>query len=364
MKASDRLFLQATIELAERGRFTCSPNPTVGCLIVRDGAIIGRGYHAWTGQGHAEVNAIADAGGDVAGATVFVSLEPCAFVGRTPACAQTLIDAAVARVVIAAEDPHLSVSGHGIKMMRRAGLEVSLLTQQAALNLIQGYVSRISRGLPFVRIKTASSIDGGIALASGESQWITGPEARSDVQYWRARSDAIITGIGTVLADDPQLTVRDATLAPYRQPLRVVLDSRLRTPANARILSDGAATLLVHNPDTPVPEHLREVEHVTLFAPDGGTEDLQHLLRYLAEAGCNEVLVEGGGGVCGSFARSALWDEWLCYIAPKWLGTNNRNLAEFTVPGLAAAPTGRVVEINQVGADMRVRIMSQATDEQ
>ncbi len=363
MNPSDRLFLQATVELAERGRFTCSPNPTVGCLIVRNNTIIGRGFHAYTGQGHAEVNAIANAGGDVRGATVYVSLEPCAFVGRTPACAQTLIDAGVARVVVAAEDPHLSVAGAGIKMLRHAGIEVNLLTQQAALNLIQGYVSRITRNRPFVRMKTASSVDGGIAMASGESQWITGSAARQDVQYWRARSDAIITGVGTILADNPRLTVRDKQLEPFKQPLRVVLDSHLQTPQHAHVLQDGLNTLLIHNPAAAIPDFFQGLDAVRLHAPAEGTQDLSGLLTHLAALGCNEVLVEAGARVCGSFAAAHLWDEWLCYIAPKWLGSDHQNLAEFTVPDLASAPLGKVVEMNRVGEDMRVRIMSRSLDE-
>ena len=199
VSTSDQLFLQAAIQLAERGRFTCAPNPTVGCVIARDGAIIGRGYHARTGEGHAEVNAIADAAQDLAGTTVYVSLEPCAFEGRTPACAKTLVTAGVARVVIAAEDPHPQVAGAGIGILRAAGIEVALMVQPEALALIEGYVSRVTRGLPWVRVKSASSLDGAISLGSGESQWITSPQARADVQYWRARSDAIITGVGTVL---------------------------------------------------------------------------------------------------------------------------------------------------------------------
>lgn len=353
---SDRLFLQAAIELAEGGRFTCAPNPAVGCVIVRDGRIIGRGFHARTGKGHAEVNAISDAGGDVAGATVYVSLEPCAFVGRTPACAQTLIDTRVARVVIAAEDPHPNVAGAGIKMLRAAGVEVALMLQPAALELIAGYVSRITRERPLVRLKTASSVDGATALANGESQWITGQQARADVQYWRARSDAIITGVATVRADDPQLNVRDPQYLPCKQPLRVVLDSRLRTPLDAKLLDDDGKTLLVHNPDVAVPDQLQDLRGVSCYAPAGGTQDLFGLLTHLAQQGCNEVLVEAGARVCGSFAEQHLWDEWLCYIAPKWLGNDSRHLAEFQVRALALAPQGSIKSVTMIGEDVRIHI--------
>ena len=357
MNPSDRVFLQATVELAERGRFTCAPNPTVGCIIVRDGMVIGRGYHERTGSAHAEVNAIASAAGDVAGATVFVSLEPCAFAGRTPACAQTLIDAGVARVVIAAEDPHPRVAGAGISMLRAAGIEVNLLTQAEALDCIAGYSCRIYNDRPFVRIKTASSIDGGTALASGESQWITGPEARADVQYWRARSDAIITGVGTVLADDPQLNVRAAPYQDCKHPLRVVLDATLRTPADARVLCDGAATLLVHDAGVTPPAHLQGLQQVALLALTPGPRDLAALLTHLAGEGCNEVLVEAGARVCGSFAQAGLWDEWLCYVAPRWLGSGSQTLAEFEVHELAAAPAGKILQTTRVGDDMRVRVV-------
>ena len=357
MKASDRLFLAAAVELAERGRFTCAPNPTVGCLIVRDQQILGRGFHAYTGEGHAEVNAMTDAGGSIAGSTVYVSLEPCAFVGRTPACAQTLIDADVARVVVAAEDPHPQVAGNGIKMLRNAGVEVTLLTQQAALNAVQGYTSRITQQRPFVRVKTASSIDGGIATGAGESQWITSAQSRADVQYWRARSDAVITGIGTVVADNPQLNVRDTTLQPFRQPLRVVLDSLLRISPESALLQDKQPTLLVHNPESNVPVALTQLDGVSFFSPPHGPANLQAVLEHLAQLGCNEVLIEGGAKVCGSFVESGLWDEWLCYIAPKWLGKDNKSLADFTPASLAAAPAGEIVETHAVGPDMRVRIL-------
>jgi len=353
---SDGVFLAATVELAEQGRLTCAPNPPVGCIIVRGQQILGRGYHVRTGEGHAEVNAIADAGGDIQGATVYVSLEPCAFVGRTPACAQTLIDAQVARVVIAATDPHPQVAGAGIRMLRAAGIEVNLLTQPAALELIQGYVSRELSGKPFVRLKTASSLDGATALAGGESQWITGAAARADVQYWRARSDAIITGVQTVIDDNPQLNVRAQQYQHARAPLRVVLDSQLSTPAEAAVINDGGATLLVHNAGVDVPEHLHNVPAVSLLALAAGPTDLNSVLQHLASQGCNEVLVEAGAKVCGSFVAAQLWDEWICYVAPKWLGAASRPLADFTVAQLDQAPTGKVMDIKQLGDDVRLRL--------
>ena len=243
MKDSEILLLKHAIDLAEGGRFTCAPNPTVGCVIVRDGRILGRGWHKKAGEGHAEVEAIRDAGGDVRGATVYVSLEPCAFEGRTPACASTLVEAGVKRVVMAALDPHPKVSGHGIEILQSAGIETEVHELPEALEAIKGFRSLQERGRPWVRIKTASSLDGASALANGESKWITGSAAREDVQYWRARSDAIVTGVGTIKADDPALTVRSFAA---KAPLRVVLDSQLSTPNDAQVMQDGGATLVVY----------------------------------------------------------------------------------------------------------------------
>jgi diaminohydroxyphosphoribosylaminopyrimidine deaminase/5-amino-6-(5-phosphoribosylamino)uracil reductase len=355
MSVADPVFLEAAIELAELGRMTCAPNPPVGCLVVRNGQIIGRGYHQTAGEGHAEVNAIADAGGDVAGATVYVSLEPCAFVGRTPACAQTLIDAQVARVVVAAVDPHPRVAGQGIAQLQNAGIEVGVLSIPRALDAIAGYVARVTRGRPIVRIKTASSLDGATALSSGESQWITGAAARADVQYWRARSDAIITGVATVIDDDPALTVRDAAYQHARAPLRVVLDHTLRTPPSAKILKSDAPTLIVHNADVTPAESLR-LPGVEFLALTGGPANLHSLLEHLAERGCNDVLVEAGAKVVGSFVAAQLWDEWIMYIAPKWLGEHARALAGFDVANLSEAPHGQIRDTAQIGADLRLRL--------
>lgn len=356
MKASDRVFLALAVELAEGGRMTCAPNPTVGCVIFHGGKVIGRGFHQRTGEAHAEVNAITDAGGSVAGATVYVSLEPCAFVSRTPACAQTLIDARVARVVIAALDPHPKVAGLGVDMLQQAGIEVCLIELAEAQQCIAGYVSRVSHDKPFVRLKTATSMDGATALASGESQWITGVAARADAQYWRGRADAIITGVGTVLADDPQLNVRAPEFAACTQPLRVVLDAHLRTPAHANVVVDDAATVLVHEPNANIPEYLSSRNAVRLLSLPAGPRDLPAVLTYLAAQGCNEVLVEAGAEVCGSFVDAQLWDEWLCYLAPKWLGAEAQGAAQFRLGELAAAPVGKIVDVAHVGDDLRVRL--------
>lgn len=352
MTASDGVFLMAATELAEAGRFTCSPNPPVGCLIWRHGEVIGRGYHQRAGEGHAEVNAIADAGHDVAGATVYVSLEPCAVVGRTPACATTLIDARVSRVVAGAVDPNPKVRGEGLRMLTRAGIDTSLLEIPEAGRAIRGFASRMTLGRPLVRLKSASSLDGAIALESGESQWITGPDARADVQYWRARSDAIITGVNTVLADDPALTVRDPTYAQAKPPLRVILDTHLRLPASARVLQDPYPTLLVHAPETRVRADIKALPGVDMLAVD--PRSLHAILQHLALQGCNEVLVEAGAAVLGSFIEQRLWDEWVCYLAPKLLGSQSRHLAQFALDSLDQAPGARVADMRRVGNDVRL----------
>ncbi len=356
MSAADLLYLRRTVELAEGGRFTCAPNPCVGCVIVRDGVILGRGYHQRAGDGHAEVNALADAGADVAGATVYVSLEPCAFTGRTPACARTLVQAGVARVVIAALDPHPKVSGAGVEILRQAGIEVQHIDLPEAHLLIQGYVSRITRQRPWVRVKSASSLDGATALASGESQWITGPQARRDVQYWRARSDAIITGRGTVMADDPALTVRDADLQHARAPLRVVVDSALACSTGQQIFNGAVPTLWVHTKRAAPPGGLpAEVE--TLMLPEQDNQvALQPLLAELAERGCNEVLVEAGAGLVGSFVAQDLWDAWVCYLAPRWLGAGTRGVADYSLARLADGAQGQVVDVQMLGDDIRIQL--------
>ncbi len=359
MSAADRLFLDLCIELAEGGRFTCAPNPCVGCVIVRDGQVLGRGYHQRAGEGHAEVNALADAGHQVAGATVYVSLEPCAFVGRTPACAQTLVQAGVARVVIAALDPHPQVSGSGVQMLRDAGIEVAHIDRPEAHRLIRGYVSRIVRQRPYVRIKTASSLDGASALANGESQWITGPDARQDVQYWRARSDAIITGRGTVMADDPALTVRSPVYQQAKPPLRVVLDSNLQIPGDRQIFDGTAATLVVHTKMDQARATKAATDWLALPENPQGRIPLAALLTELASSGCNEVLVEAGAQLCGAFLEAGLWDEWICYVAPKWMGALTRGVADFNLSKLSDAPSGMVTGITQVGADIRIQIERQ-----
>jgi diaminohydroxyphosphoribosylaminopyrimidine deaminase/5-amino-6-(5-phosphoribosylamino)uracil reductase len=246
------------------------------------------------------------------------------------------------------------VAGKGIAMLKAGNIKVELLDSDEARDSIAGFAKRITTNRPLVRLKTASSIDGAVALANGESQWITGPSARTDVQYWRARSDAVITGIGTVLADDPQLNVRDARYAHCYQPLRVVLDSTARTPFSSKLLCDGQPTLLIHNDDAEVVG--KDQNNASRLYLKDGPSDLASLLDELGNRGCNEVLVEAGPGVLGSFLQADLWDEWICYLAPKALGRNARQLADFNIEKLADSIDAKVVDQARIGEDVRLTL--------
>jgi diaminohydroxyphosphoribosylaminopyrimidine deaminase/5-amino-6-(5-phosphoribosylamino)uracil reductase len=295
---------------------------------------------------------------------VFVSLEPCAFVGRTPACAQTLIDAGAQRVVIGVEDPHPQVAGKGCQMLRDAGIEVRVLGLPEAQQMIAGFVSRILKKRPRVVLKSASSLDGAVALASGESQWITGQPARQVVQELRAQSDAVITGAGTVMADDPQLNVRDPELLQGHlvQPLRVVLDSTLRASPASQIFSDG--TLVVHGLDAGAHYASPTRGEVEYMALANGPRDLAGLLEALAERGCNDVLIEAGPKILGSFLQSGskdpLWDEWVCFIAPKVLGRDSMSVADVTIADLARSHAAKVLDYTLIGDDLQLRLVPAA----
>ena len=370
ISASDRLYLNAAIELAAQGIYTTTPNPRVGCLVVRDGQVLGRGYHAVAGEGHAEVNALADAaqsgaGQSVAGATVYISLEPCAFRGRTPPCAQTLIEAKVARVVVAMIDPHPQVAGKGMAALDEAGIANAVVELPEAHELNAGYVKRMRYGRPLVRLKTAISLDGRTGMASGESQWITGPTARADVQQWRARSCAVISGSGTLLTDDSRLSVRDAQFARdgrIRQPLRVITDSALQLSASAAVLAEPGKVLIAHAGVSK--PHIDGVEHIRLpqaapasdTAPGNPKVDIGALLDELGERGCNEVLVEAGAALIGAFLAADLWDELLVYVAPKLLGDNARPLAHLPLVTMDQSVQGTIVDCVPVGDDLRIRL--------
>jgi diaminohydroxyphosphoribosylaminopyrimidine deaminase/5-amino-6-(5-phosphoribosylamino)uracil reductase len=363
IKDSDLMYLRAAVELAAEGLYSCTPNPRVGCLIVREGRVVGRGAHIRAGEAHAEISAIADARGDVAGATVYVSLEPCAFHGRTPPCSDALIAANVRRVVVAMTDPHRQVSGAGLAQLRQAGIATELRELPEARDINAGYISRIRRKRPFVRIKIAASLDGRTAMASGESRWITGPDARMDVQYWRARSCAILTGSGTVLTDDPQLTVREPRFAvqgKIRQPLRVVTDTHLRIPADAALFQAGSPVLVAHGRgiERGIQSAVAGVERMA-FGKD--SVDLHDLLSELAARGCNEVLVEAGSRLVGAFLAEGLWDELLMYMAPKLLGSDARPLAQLPLVAMDQAVGVTIRDVVQIGDDLRLRLLPAPT---
>jgi diaminohydroxyphosphoribosylaminopyrimidine deaminase/5-amino-6-(5-phosphoribosylamino)uracil reductase len=325
--AADGAHMRRALDLAERGLYTTTPNPRVGCVIVRDGAIVGEGWHQRTGEPHAEVNALADArsrGADVRGATAYVTLEPCNHTGRTPPCADALIAAGVARVVAAMADPNPQAS-RGAQKLRAAGVAVDLgLLADDARELNIGFVSRMTRGRPWVRLKMAASLDGRSALDNGESQWITGEAARADGHRWRARACAILTGVGTVLQDDPQLTVR--AVATPRQPFVVIVDRHGDTPAHARVLA-GRPVLIV----TSTATHRAWPASVeTLVLPDaGGRIDLARMLRDLGARGINELHVEAGAKLNGALMAAGLVDEVVLYLAPCLLGDPARGIIDF-----------------------------------
>ena len=343
------------LRLAERGLNTTTPNPRVGCVLVRDGRVVGEGWHEKAGQPHAEAHALRAAGDRARGAVAYVSLEPCSHHGRTPPCCDALIEAGVARVVAAMEDPNPRVAGEGLARLRSAGISVACgLMEQAARELNIGFVSRMSRGRPWLRLKAAASLDGKTALENGVSQWITGPDARRDAHAWRARSCAVLTGIGTVRDDDPRLTVRDVPCE--RQPLRVIVDSRLETPRNARILEGGNVLIVAAVGDAERARALREAgAEIVLLPNPAGKVDLAALMQALGRRGVNELLAEAGFKLNGSLLREGLVDELLLYLAPSLIGDAARGL--FDLPGLTDLSGQRrldLQDVRRVGSDLRI----------
>ena len=353
------------LRLAERGLYTTEPNPRVGCVIVREHDVVGEGFHLQAGGPHAEVHALDQAGEQARGATAYVTLEPCSHTGKTPPCADALIAAGIARVVVAMQDPNPLVAGQGLQRLQAAGIEVqSGLQQQEAERLNPGFIKRMKTGRPWVRVKLAMSLDGRTAMASGESAWITGPQARADVQRLRARSSAILTGSGTVLQDNPSLNVRMSAaelgcdIEPA-QPLRVVLDSRLRTPVDHRLFSVPGPVLMVHSqtetallPDFPG-DH---VEIRSLPAAEGGI-DLLALMDELGHRQINEVHVEAGATLCGALLQADLVDELVVYMAAHVLGDQGRGL--FHLPQLTVMDDRirlNIQDIRAVGDDWRIQL--------
>lgn len=343
------------LHLAERGLYSTSPNPRVGCVLVKDGKQVAEGWHERAGEAHAEVHALRAAGVAARGATAYVTLEPCSHHGRTPPCADALIAAGIARVVVAMQDPNPQVAGQGIARLQQAGIEVECgLMEASARALNPGFISRMSRGLPLVRSKIAMSLDGRTALKNGESQWITGASARRDGHHWRARSCAVLTGIGTVLADDAQLTVRD--VATTRQPLRVVLDSALRMPLTARILQGGNVLIYTAIRDAQkIAALVNAGAKVEVLPAGNGKVDLLACLKDLAARGCNEVLVEAGFTLNGALLKAGLIDELVLYLAPQLLGDMARGMAQL---GELTRLDQRVElawqDVRQIGSDLRI----------
>ena len=367
--AADHEFMARALRLAERGLYTTDPNPRVGCVLVRDGQVVGEGWHRRAGEPHAERIALAAAGEAARGATAYVSLEPCSHHGRTPPCSEGLIAAGVARVVAAMRDPNPQVAGEGMSGLHEAGVATQAgLLEAAAEELNPGFLKRMREGLPYVRCKLGMSLDGRTAMASGESQWITAEAARRDVQRLRARSSAILTGIGTVLADDPSMNVRlSAAELPgvasddhLRQPMRVVLDARLRTPPRARMLSLPGQTLVVcgEGASAETEAELRSAGADVLRLPQlGGRIELHALLRALAQRGVNELLIESGATLAGNALQAGLVDELVVYVAPNLMGDEARGLVR--MPGLEHL-SERVEldyrDVRRIGSDLRLTL--------
>jgi diaminohydroxyphosphoribosylaminopyrimidine deaminase/5-amino-6-(5-phosphoribosylamino)uracil reductase len=351
-------YMAHALQLAERGLYTTCPNPRVGCVIVKDDQVVGEGWHQRAGDAHAEINALSDAGNQAAGADCYVSLEPCSHFGRTPPCADALIKADIKRVFVAMKDPNPVVAGTGIAKLEAAGIEVTvgILEQQAeVINL--GFCQRMRKSRPYVRSKLAMSLDGRTAMASGESKWITGTEARLDVQKMRASSSAILTGITTVLADDPALTVRPDGANWYpentnvRQPLRVVVDSQLRTPSTAGLFDDKGKVLIA----TTVEKSSSLTAEIITLPSNNGQVDLTALMTYLASQGINEVMVESGPILNGALLSEQLIDELVIYMAPKLMGDKANGL--FHLPAITTMAQNLeldILDITPVGKDWRI----------
>lgn len=358
--AQDSVWMAQALRLAEQGLYGTSPNPRVGCVLVAGENIVGSGWHRRAGEPHAEVYALREAGEAARGSTAYVTLEPCSHHGRTPPCADALIEAGVARVVIAVQDPNPQVAGEGIGKLRAAGIDVECgLMEAAARELNAGFFARMTRGTPWLRSKIAMSLDGRTALANGVSKWITGEAARRDVQHWRARSCAVLTGIDTILADDAQLNVR--AVETSRQPLRVVLDSRLRMPLDARILQDcerGNVLIYTVLHDAEKISALEKTGVSVCVMPDSnGKVDLPVVLGDLARRGCNEVLVEAGNTLNGALLRAGLVDELLLYVAPQLLGDAARGMAQLgELTSLDQRINLKWQDMRQVGNDMRITV--------
>lgn len=360
--SQDYQWMAQALRLAQQGLYTTSPNPRVGCVIVKNNQIIGQGAHLKAGEPHAEIYALREAGTQVQGADVYVTLEPCSHHGKTPPCVEAVLAAKPQRVIIAMQDPNPLVAGQGVIALQQAGIEVVVgVMEQEAKLLNPGFISRMTRSRPYVRCKVAASLDGRTALANGKSQWITGEAARQDVQHWRAQSCAIVTGIGTVLADNPSMTVRMTGV--NRQPLRVIVDSRLQTPVTSNLLTanplDQSPVLIAYAHATAQQISALGATNTVLNHLPGldGKVDLNALMQLLAQRGINEVLLEAGPGLNGGFLQAGLIDEFIFYYAPKLMG-NTAN-AMFDMPELLDMHQVKnltIMDMRQFGQDLRLRL--------
>lgn len=354
--AQDIEWMTRALRLAARGLYTTTPNPRVGCVIVRQGQLVGEGAHLKAGEPHAEVHALRAAGALAQGATAYVTLEPCSHFGRTPPCADALVQAGVSRVVVAMQDPNPLVAGQGIARLQAQGITVTVgVCEAQAQALNPGFVLRMTQQRPFVRLKLAASLDGRTALANGVSQWITSPEARRDVHHWRAQSCAIVTGIASIVKDNSSLTVRDVPTT--RQPLRVILDSHLRIPVDARALQDGHALVAYAEGDAAKLEVLQVMGVRTLQAPNAqGQVDIAAVMQALTVLPCNEVLIEAGATLSGAFMQQGLVDELLLYYAPKLMGDESRGMLSLPAwTQMTETLSLQLQDVRQFGQDLRIR---------
>lgn len=354
--SQDIEWMTQALRLAAQRLYTTTPNPRVGCVIVKNAQLIGEGAHLKAGEPHAEVHALRMAGEQARGATAYVTLEPCSHFGRTPPCADALIQAGISRVVVAMQDPNPLVAGKGIARLQAQGIAVTVgVCEAQAQALNAGFIMRMTRQRPYIRLKVAASLDGRTALSNGASQWITSADARRDVHHWRAQSCAIVTGVGSVLLDDSSLTVRDVRTS--RQPLRVIVDSRLRIPLDAKVLQDGHALVAYAQQDAAKLEALQARGIKLLHAPnEHGQVDIPALIQALATLPCNEVLVEAGAALNGSLLQSGLVDELLLYYAPKLMGHTSHGM--FALPELSQMSEVRdlnILDVRHFGPDIRIQ---------
>ena len=359
----DEGYMARALQLARKGVTTCHPNPAVGCVIVNNGEVVGEGWHDFAGRAHAEINALKQAGKSSAGATMYVTLEPCSHHGKTPPCVKSIIKFRISRAVIATEDPNPRVNGAGIAALRRAGVAVTTgIGEHQSRQLNRGFIKRITTGIPWVTLKIATSMDGKTAMANGESQWITSPPARQDAQKLRAAASGILTGIGTVLRDDPNMNVRLDGVEVQRQPLRIILDTNLSTPANAKILGgDGAGgkvlIITANSADSAAEIFSDDAAEIIHCRTAGGKIDLHEVMLELGQREMNTILLEAGARLSGSMFEQGLVDEIVVYMAPDLLGGDARDM--FTIPRLEQLADKLQLEyqdITRVGRDLRLTL--------